>query len=718
MRLPFYRVSPSLPQPFHPAAGYDDMSIRGLFRRSALSLFGCILLCWVSNLQAQTKPDTIVTKQTRSSNALKIISYRESGTARHFAVTHVTITDPKGPSPNDRNLVIELYDTPLEEDRVGYAVTKAVQLAEGQTTISVEIPHVAFGGASYWDIKVREGGRDIEDKSKPGRRQVSFQYGDEASAISTRASLQGTNEKFADVQTSFEQIYDIQTAPKTTTTTAVIGNMVAQTNIQTNSHRVIPISSIRPDWRYFYSYFSWTMSYATLEECLSDHPELTAALRDYVAAGGVVVVHGVETEEQLAKLGELVQQTQDLSWSLPGENAQFPEGTDDAYVPVSPEATSKAISDPVKLLTSGKSVTLPYLDGSVVAVPNLEPDTHEKLTVFQFRSAAATTASFDGNWFWRNLIQSAGKPPVWSFAAIVGLLGLILGPGLLLATARIGRRSLMILLVPCVALLSTGLIIGYGILYEGFETHIRVASLTKIDTDNEHGFCWSRQNYFCGLPPSSGLVFDQDTYARPVEPDQSRTYSRDPSRDVNYRILLDEEKQAWRGWIKPRQQQQAFVGHPVESFTSPVQFTRVSGGKLRIQNTSTFPLPFVLAHGKGFGEYFFTKELAAGESVDVDKIVLDEAKAYIQAAMVLRRPESPPEIEDGGSIFSSFGNRSSTRTPSNDVIERGLIEYFSEKLAMGEYTFATLMPENPAVEVPLEGKRDNDFHAVVGATKW
>ncbi len=74
-----------------------------------------------------------------------------------------------------------------------------------------------------------------------------------------------------------------------------------------------------------------------------------------------------------------------------------------------------------------------------------------------------------------------GKPPIWAFCVIVALFGALLGPGLLYFTGRMERRSLMIFLVPTISLLATVAVIAYGIFHEGFDTHVRLFSVTAYD---------------------------------------------------------------------------------------------------------------------------------------------------------------------------------------------------------------------------------------------
>ena len=164
------------------------------------------------------------------------------------------------------------------------------------------------------------------------------------------------------------------------------------------------------------------------------------------------------------------------------------------------------------------------------------------------------TADSDSDWFWRNLIRTVGKPPVWTFCAIVTLFGALLGPGLLALTGRLRRRSLMIFLVPAISLVASLAIVAYGVLHEGFETHVRITSVQAIDGDAKLGFAWSRQNFFSGSPPRDGLKFSPHTYARPVYAEISDTNywaERDPRKDRTCTVNIEPDQQRWSGWLRP-----------------------------------------------------------------------------------------------------------------------------------------------------------------------
>lgn len=337
-----------------------------------------------------------------------------------------------------------------------------------------------------------------------------------------------------------------------------------------------------------------------------------------------------------------------------------------------------------------------------------------------------TSASVDGNWFWKNLITAVGKPPVWTFCVMVAMFGAVLGPGLLFLTARIGRRSLMILLVPTLATLSTLAIIVYGVLHEGFDTYVRVTSLARIDTTANEGFAWSRQNYFSGLPPREGFELGSQTYARSVFIDEERIYGqRDPKRSVGCTVSIHEGGQNWRGWLKPRQQQQLLIGHPLRSANSPVRFRQVGELQLEITNQTEHELPFVVVCG-ATDDYYFVEKVGPGEAQVATAETKTEVGSQLAKIMVDYRPEQPPELEAGGSLlFLGSGNRrwrNRRQYDAGDVFNLAIKNYMSDRLDMEAHEFATIVAKNPAIEVPIQQTDDDvpseGLHLVIGFQPW
>ncbi len=169
---------------------------------------------------------------------------------------------------------------------------------------------------------------------------------------------------------------------------------------------------------------------------------------------------------------------------------------------------------------------------------------------------------------------------------------LILGPGLLILTAWIGRRSLLILLVPLVSIGATLAIVAYQVLHEGFGTHVRISSVINIDERSGDGFVWSRQNFFSGWPPREGMSIPHNIYCRPVGNSRfGRSGGPRTSSVYQYSVEHQPEVSIWRGVIQAREQKQLLIGHPAK-LSMPIQVKRIDDKRASLSNLTDETLPF------------------------------------------------------------------------------------------------------------------------------
>ncbi len=366
-----------------------------------------------------------------------------------------------------------------------------------------------------------------------------------------------------------------------------------------------------------------------------------------------------------------------------------------------------------------------YLSGTLLLTSKPVDDVPRQLLIQALqhngiKSNLGITTEMDGDWFWRNLISAVGKPPVWMFCAMVALFGALLGPGLLLFTGRIKRRSLMILLVPFLSILATLSIIAYSVLHEGFDTYTRVTSVQFIEPATGEGFAWSRQNYFSGLPPREGITFRYDTYVRPVNDDEGSTnYSEMNPRGAPCVVNLDGD-QTWRGWLKARQQQQLVVGHPIEQGTLPVSVERGEDSQIMVRNLTKAEIPLVALRGDE-DDYYFAESLAAGATLTLESREQVAALSNVGRLMGQLRPDVPPELNARGSL-GGFGSRRGNFTIGGsyqlDVIFNTYTRYLSERAQIPNFGIVAVLRESDNVEVPLQGRSDENLHVVIGVQPW
>lgn len=678
-----------------------------------------LVLCWFaySPLVVSAQLDSMRTLG-RSVDTLQVDTSFTQSANQLISVATITVSNPSRLSPRDRNLVVVLYIQP-RSDRGAIAYRAPVQLAEGQRSVSVQIPHAFTAYQSAWDVGVFENGRDIEDRRNRPRNQASYHWtnsnNNTAASFGVIAGTADDKMKLTKAATSLGG----NVASSQPQSQIVMNQWGATTSYVpgVGAADVIAVSDLSKDWRTYLSRIAWYVSLKTLLELETTFPESAQAFKQYVASGGAAVVMEVETAEEFEQAAQFFCEGESrfTGWQRRKHAATLLRTEASASV----EEFAEKLKDKTYVL-SRKFVAGEFSLTSA-SLTQLDEWSDEGAKVAQAGVSNSQKAYHsDGNWFWRNLISSVGKPPVWVFCMIVALFSAILGPGLLFLTGRMQRRSLMIFLVPVISLVSTLAIVAYGVLHEGFGSYTRVTSVSFIDPEEKRGFAWSRQNYFSGLPPRGGLQIPREVFARPVASDEDNYYGiKDPRRNVETRVELTEQSGRWVNWLKARQQQQMLIGNPIESPTAPVKLSASEEG-LVVENVSGYDLPFFVARGAGDDHYFVT-DVAAGQVVTLEAQAKPDVSSRVGTAMVDFRPMPPPEMADGGTILD-FGisrrARASQSNAANEVVNQAMSTYLSSQLSMEPFTYATIVPENKDIFVPIEGEDDESLHIIVGVQSW
>ncbi len=156
--------------------------------------------------------------------------------------------------------------------------------------------------------------------------------------------------------------------------------------------------------------------------------------------------------------------------------------------------------------------------------------------------------------FWTWFISGVGLAPVGTFAVLISLFVVVIGPINYWWLRRRGKLHLLLVTVPMCALLVTGTLFGYGLIADGLSVRTRFRSYTEIDQPRGEAVCWSRSCYYAALSPSGGLQFPDDVLVSPYE-DVSQFF------DYNSRVRRsvewgDSSQQLRSGWLPARNQTQ------------------------------------------------------------------------------------------------------------------------------------------------------------------
>jgi hypothetical protein len=118
--------------------------------------------------------------------------------------------------------------------------------------------------------------------------------------------------------------------------------------------------------------------------------------------------------------------------------------------------------------------------------------------------------------YWKFLIPGIGAAPVKSFLLIITAFAVIAGPVNYWFLRKTKRLYLLLLTVPVAAAILTSSMLIYAVASDGFETRVRARSFTLLNQTTGNAVAWSRQSYYSGLAPSSGLAFPAEAAVYPL----------------------------------------------------------------------------------------------------------------------------------------------------------------------------------------------------------
>jgi hypothetical protein len=115
------------------------------------------------------------------------------------------------------------------------------------------------------------------------------------------------------------------------------------------------------------------------------------------------------------------------------------------------------------------------------------------------------------------LIADVGLPPIGMYRVLITVFVVAIGPVNYWILRRQGRLHLFLFTVPLAAVLTSGALLAYAMLSDGFTSRLRARSLTHLDQRAGKAAHVARLSYYMGLAPSGGMTFPDDTMIAPLE---------------------------------------------------------------------------------------------------------------------------------------------------------------------------------------------------------
>lgn len=703
-----------------------------------------IVVGFSQTLAAQTQQAScVVTTRGNTADTLDVTFLVECGSSESSATLHFDVRSVAGPSPSDRKLEIAFLVSAVPDGRFSTVHRQKILLKEGASSVQSSLPFTmnlnsdASGQRmQYWNVRVLEEQRDIEAsrgiQANPGSPYMLARLNSGESPpymLLQRGTQSGTN------------LAIVENSSTLSTLPIPQNNIVVQdTPVFDLARDVLRITSARhvqslPEYWHYYLQFRWV---ALTTECLAqvrtERPQAAEALKQYISAGGMLLLvsstgqatgqpgqapSGSEDTGQTAiddwLLGKQPDNPDRAGWEKPFDASPFllmrqknfagnQEFGEESY-------EDAGVAD--KLLRG--TLSRNYGRGRIVFLGGDNRFQNSSYASLMSMSIGVSSSSaYDENWPLRNMIASVGKPPIWTFCVIVLLFGLILGPGLLTLTGWIGRRSLMILLVPLISLGATFAIVSYEVLHEGFGTYARVTAVLDIDEASGDAFVWSRQNYFSGWPPREGLSIPKNIFCRPV-----RGFSLGGRGNIGlnspenqYTVVHEPERSVWTGVLPARAQQQFMIAHPLKA-SMPIQVKRVDDKTISLRNLTSEMLPMVICRD-GKDGYFFAENVPANAELQLPVLAFDEIAGSLSRLRSEYAPGYPPELRSMGWALGS--NQSSV-----EILDQTWVGALAEQAAQSTikpYGFVTLIHKCDELFVPLEANTQESLILVTGRASW
>lgn len=413
-----------------------------------------------------------------------------------------------------------------------------------------------------------------------------------------------------------------------------------------------PVTEWSSNWLAYSRYLMVMLS----EQELRDAPVAVAsALRDYVAAGGVLVVLG--TSDQLPTLGS--------QW------------TD--------SAVSKGKAQEGK--ANAMEIGLGEVQLSTVNImTGLSENAWGQWINRAIRENRQRAYSMDASDAERTLpMLESLNVPTRGLLAMMLLFTLLIGPGNILVLSWLKRRMWLLWTIPAIAFVFGGAVLAYSIFSEGIEPRAKTVAITLLDQTTRQSVTLGMTGYYAPLTPGDGLRFSEQTQVTAQVGSDYYDYDYGSGRPRT--IDVSNGQHLSRGWIVARVPAH-FDLRSVESRRERLSFSRFEDGRLTVVNGLGLPVKRLLVADES-GQTYEVVGLAAGESVTATPVqwqagdgerAIDIIKQYgvVDAS---KRLKAGPEQFLSNSTYVAFLDNASFAEPGL----AGLTDHESTGIVIGRW---------------------------------
>lgn len=457
------------------------------------------------------------------------------------------------------------------------------------------------------------------------------------------------------------------------------------------------------DWRGLQAYDVVVMTPESITRLRREAADVGDAIRDWLLVGGIVVLAGADDAQSgteaiaVGAAGAATLAERDSRvWTCPagaGRLIGVPgTGTEDGF-------------DPTEWAPARRLV---------------ESDERRSLTLRRGVEPVLGDRRF-GRW----LIAGVAQPPVYTFMGLLTVFVILVGPIAYRQTVRSGRGYLMFAIAPALALATTGTMLAYGIVSDGFGTLARVRQMTWIDGGSGDASERVRATYFAGLRPADGLRFPESAEVLTIRERLAGGWNRDGSREFLGTVTAGESSLSYSPSFLASREQRQFVFHRPRHDFGSIRLRGEPGKSPRLSSGLSFPVRELIARGHD-GRYWMTASLDAG-ATGVLCDPLEESEAAKKLAQLYGRYRLLDASSNAGSRSSNrFANATElsqslpnrlTLPPESSagVFEHWLTRHLQVEGSLPESTFVAIADVSDDVLAVEEAEAVDGVRFVFGS---
>ncbi|WP_145050788.1 hypothetical protein [Lignipirellula cremea] len=516
-------------------------------------------------------------------------------------------------------------------------------------------------------------------------------------------------------------------------------------------YHLLPMAELPSEWLGYTTLDMIFISLADTRLLQEQYPEKWDAICRWVSAGQTLMIYGVG--DDFAALSEI---DLSLGYDPPQENTwKDPDPTlyrsqVDALKPTTlkysdfmPRYNSQGEQVEVSEIISARAAISPLPEalpfrlrrlqqGAVIAIAsddpfNLPPAVRGWLfnslgsDYWMWRSRHGQSQIKANSFFGNLLIPGVGKAPVLSFACLITVFVIAVGPLNFFLVRRLKRPYLSLVTVPAAAVLVTVGLIGFALLTDGIGMRARVRSLTHIDQQRSQAVSWSRQTYYASLAPSGGLTYPATAAVYPIANPFTQSYDQNDSRKRSL-LWTDQQQKLASGYITSRDAAQFLVvdARPTEHALEVVPH-RDPKSAPDTKNRLGARIRKLLLRDKR-GAYWQGENTADGDMVALTSTTAPLAQVEFQKLLKLVEPRQQ-QVQMGRSrnyYYRRYSNIDDEFPPASfetSVLERGLgIWNTSDPAELAPATYWAIVDDTP--DAPLGARSPRQvlsLHVITGS---